>query len=157
MDLFVIRHGVAEPRRDDLQDERRELTPEGRKELARAVRGLGRLGVRFDRLLHSPWLRAVQTAELFATLVDGSTEVTRGLARSPDKELLGLLSGDRAAVVGHEPWLGELVSWLVTGDPGHGGFELEKGAVAWLRGEPRPGRMAVVAVLPPDILRRVKA
>jgi hypothetical protein len=34
-------------------------------------------------------------------------------------------------------------------------FALEKGGVLWLRGEPKPGGMEVVAAMPPRLLRRM--
>jgi len=64
MELFVIRHGIAVPGSMLLADADRPLTPQGRKRFSQVVMGLQRLGLRCDRLYHSPWLRAVETAEL---------------------------------------------------------------------------------------------
>ena len=39
-----------------------------------------------------------------------------------------MLWGERVALVGHEPWMGELVAWLTTGAPPHGSvFALSAG------------------------------
>ncbi|MEE8408192.1 MAG: histidine phosphatase family protein, partial [Myxococcota bacterium] len=62
MDLYLIRHAIAEERRPGLEDPERQLTDEGKLRFERAVAGLQKLGVRFDRLYHSPWIRAAQTA-----------------------------------------------------------------------------------------------
>jgi phosphohistidine phosphatase len=158
MELFVVRHAVAVPQRPDLPDEARPLTPEGRKRFRRAVRGMEELGVGFDRLYHSPWLRAVETAELLTGLVDadGETVVEPGLTRAPDASLLGSLRGERVAVVGHEPWLSELVSLVVCGTVKHGArFDFRKGGLAWLEGDLKPRRMWLRAFLPPRALRRM--
>ena len=48
MKLYVIRHAIAEERRPDLEDTRRALTAEGQKRFRREVRGLRKLGVRFE-------------------------------------------------------------------------------------------------------------
>ncbi len=158
MDLLLIRHGAAEDRRDDLPDAERALTAKGRRAAKKAMRGLEDAGVRLDLLLHSPWLRAVQTAELAALLVvDGRTEVTSGLVMAPDALLLAQLTGPSVAVVGHEPWLSQLGAWLVTGDLTHADrLPLDKAGILWLQGEPRPRGMAVYAALPPRLAKRLR-
>jgi phosphohistidine phosphatase len=154
MDLFLLRHAVAEPHRPGLADADRPLTADGRRRFEAEVRGLERLGLRFDRLLHSPWLRAAETAELAMPLVDGDAAVADELAMAPGPALLALLTDERLALVGHEPWLSELAAWLTVGSPAHGAsLALKKGALVWLRGEPQPGHMVVRAHLPPRVLR----
>ena len=153
MQLFVIRHAVAVPRNGRTPDAARPLTPKGRKRWKRAVRGLERLEMTFDRLYHSPWLRAVETADALADLVEGKSVVTKELARSPTTRLLEQLEGERVALVGHQPWLGELVGLLVFGDAREGAqLVLEKGSVVCLEGRPRAGGMTLHALLSPDVL-----
>lgn len=159
MQLFLIRHAKAKERTADLGDAERPLTKQGRAEFRRAVRRLDRAGVRLDRVYHSPLLRAVETADLLEPLLDGETIVTPRLAESPSPELLAHIAGERVALVGHEPWLSELLYWLITGrqlrdQREHAApFRLQKGSVAWLEGEPRPGAMTLVALLPPSTRR----
>ena len=154
MQLFVIRHATAVRRGSRTPDAARPLTPRGRRRWKRAVCGLERLGIVFDRLYHSPWLRAVETADALAELVHGDTVVTLELARRPTPALLDHLEGDRVALVGHQPWLGELVGSLVFGDAPDGArLTLEKGAVVWLEGNARPRGMKVRALLQPRTLR----
>jgi phosphohistidine phosphatase len=158
MDLFVIRHAPAVPRSERIEDARRPLTDKGRRRWSRAVRGLDRLGVRFDRVYHSPWFRAVETAEALVDLVTIETVVTKELAKRPTAGLLRALSGKRIAVVGHQPWLGELVGMLALGRLEDGvQFELRKGAIVRLEGDSRPRGMVVRAVLPPNVLRALAA
>ncbi len=153
MRLTLIRHAIAEEGADDAA---RPLSPEGRKRFAREVEGLEALGVRLGRVLHSPKLRALETAELLAGLAPGGLEVSALLAHAPSQALLDALGGDDLALVGHEPHLSTLLAWLVSGDRTLGAHvELKKGAVAVLEGEPRPGGMELVALLPPKVLRRV--
>ena len=156
MELFIIRHGIAVPGSMQLADADRPLTPKGRKRFSQAVLGLQRLKVRFDRLYHSPWLRAVETAELLAPVLDGKAVDSAALARAPSQDLLDALVGERVALVGHEPWMGELVAWLTTGAPPHGSvFAFKRGGVAWLEGQPQPGQMVLQAFLPPKVLREL--
>jgi phosphohistidine phosphatase len=157
MELYVIRHVEAEGRRPDREDAKRRLTDRGRERLKEEVAGLRALEIRFDRLYHSPWRRAVETADGLMKLVDGERVETKALATAPRQALLDELAGRTVAVVGHEPWLSELIAWLVTGDALAGRrFEMKKGAVAWLSGPARPGRMMLGALYPPKALRRIR-
>jgi phosphohistidine phosphatase len=163
MQLFLIRHAAAEPDAEG-GDAARALTPQGRKSFTKVVRGLKRLGITFDRLVHSPLLRAVQTAELCTPLVDGESEVSPLLAAAPGEALVELCGarGERVALVGHEPYLSQLCAWLVTGwqvhdAPGRpAAFELRKGGVAWLDGDPAPGALVLRALYPPQVLKRTR-
>lgn len=153
MELTLIRHALAE---DGADDSARPLSKKGRRRFAREVQTLDALGLRLDRVLHSPKRRAVETAELLAPLCDGELELTSTplLAKHPGVELWELLEGERLAVVGHEPHLSALLSWLVTGEASAGArFELKKGAVAQLEGDPAPGGMRLCSILPPKVLR----
>jgi len=150
MQLLLVRHAQASPAARS--DAERELTPEGRARFAAEVRGLERLGVRLERALCSPLVRAVQTAELLAPLLSGACEVFEPLAHAPTTALLEALSGSALALVGHEPWQGQLASWLATGEPGSGAFELDPGGVVVLEGRPAPGGMGLRGFWRPDDL-----
>jgi phosphohistidine phosphatase len=152
MDLFLIRHAIAEDGEDDAA---RPLSANGRARFRKEVRGLERLRVRFERVLHSPRRRAVETAELLSPLVDGDFEVTALLTTPPREELLAQLHGNALAVVGHEPHLSSLLAWLVVGAPDGGEFTLKKGGVAHLSGEPVPAGMHLMALVPPKLLREL--
>jgi phosphohistidine phosphatase len=153
LELWLIRHAEAVPRDLDLEDSMRPLTPKGRRRFEQEVRGLVALGVSFDALHHSPWLRAAETASALRPLVTGKILSTPDLARPPDERLLESLSGERIALVGHEPWMSELLAWLVLGTrEAAGGFAFKKGGVAWLEGEPRPAGMLLRALFPPKVL-----
>jgi phosphohistidine phosphatase len=156
MQLFVIRHGVAHDPAPGLDDAARALTAAGKAKLRRVVRGLGALDLQFDRVLTSPWKRAMQTARLLAPIATGEPVTTALLTRRPSAELLALIAerSGPTAVVGHEPWLGELVAWLAFGDTRHGdALLIKKSGVLWLEGTTVPGGMQIRAVIPPRLLR----
>jgi phosphohistidine phosphatase len=163
MEVFLVRHAIAVERSPALEDQHRPLSERGRLKFGNVVRGLGRLGIEFDHVFHSPWLRALETAELLAPLTRGEREATKLLADDPGVELLELIDlanqqtgAERVACVGHEPWMAELCALLLAGDTGladHVPFK--KGGVAWLVGQARPAGMRLCAMLPPKILRRV--
>jgi phosphohistidine phosphatase len=156
MQLFVVRHAAAEGSEPGTAGAARVLTEAGRDKLRRAVRGLRALDIRFERILTSPWKRAAQTAKLLEPVASGPPIATELLTQSPSPELLALIAegGETTAVVGHEPWLGELAAWLAFGDPRHGeALQIKKAGVVWLDGTPVPGGMHLRALLPPKILR----
>ena len=154
MELFLIRHAIAAPRSPALPDAERPLTRQGRERFAQAVAGLQRLGVRLRQVHHSPWRRAVETAALLAPVLQGDLLPTQVLTRPPEAALLHEIDESPAALVGHEPWMSDLLAWLVVGSPATGaGFAFKKGGVAWLEGPLRPGGMVLRACLPPKVLR----
>src|SRR5258706_11618604 len=151
MHLLVIRHGIAEVRAAHEDDASRRLTAAGERRIKEVRRGLRRLGWRFDRLLTSPWSRAARTAELLEPLSAADAHATDLLVQSPRADLLSLIgeAGLTArkrratAVVGHEPWLGELVAWLAFGDSRHhDALVLKKSGVVWLDRAATPGGMS---------------
>jgi len=159
MQLFVIRHAIAEDAAPEQDDPSRELTDDGIRKLRQVVKGLRALDISFDRVLTSPWLRAMQTAERLAPISDGEPIVTDLLAQRPHAELLAMIAerNEDTAVVGHEPWLSELVAWLAFGDTRHGeALQLKKSGVVWLDGSAVPGGMTLRAILPPRIIRAAR-
>ena len=155
MELLLVRHAIAAEGRDD---DARPLTRDGRARFARVVKGLRRVHPRIGHIVHSPKLRAVQTAHLLCALLanNGTTEVAPELAAEPGEALLAKLRRPSVALVGHEPWLSQLLALLVSGDARHApAFELKKGAIAWLEGAARPGKMRLRMLLPPGVGRRL--
>ncbi len=151
MRLYVIRHGIAV--RGGHADADRPLTPEGSERFALAARGLGNLGVRFDAVLHSPLLRAVQTAELLDALLVGRRSTLEALAHAPSGVLLDALTEARVALVGHEPWQSELTAWLTLGERSLGScFAFDPGMVVALEGRAEPGAMMLTGLWRPDLL-----
>lgn len=146
MDLFLIRHAIAEERRAGQPDADRALTDKGRARFEATVQGLKEAGYRFDRVYHSPWLRAVQTAELLQPITEGRFLVAEGLAQPPEPALFASLEGKRVACVGHEPWMSDAVSLLTTGNPHGSWLHFKKGGIAWLRGAPHPASMQLRAL-----------
>jgi phosphohistidine phosphatase len=162
MQLFVVRHAIAKDTSPTGHDADRPLTKHGVRKLRRGVRGLRALGVGFDAIVTSPWQRAAHTAHLLEKLADAAPIETPLLCASPRLDLLELLAHTAGiaddlrgtAVVGHEPWLAELASWLAFGDTRHGeALALKKGGLIWLAGSCVPGGMSIRALLPPAILR----
>lgn len=155
MQLALIRHAIAEDAKHG-DDFGRPLSSKGRTRFKQVVNGLQALELEFEVVLHSPKLRALETAELLSGLTE-RLEVTKLLSEPPSPELLESLAGSSVAVVGHQPHLATLTSWLVTGKLGFAqAFTFKKGGVALLEGTPTPGGMTLTSLLTPSLLRRLR-
>ena len=152
MNLYILRHGLAAERAASrhAKDSDRPLTPKGKRKLWRTVRTMEGLGIRFDLILSSPYLRARQTAEIVAEGFGAEKHLRLSDALEPDgdvEKLIELLDSIRPApedvlLVGHEPYLSGLVSLLVTGQSGLS-MALKKGGLCRLSVESLdPGRCA---------------
>jgi phosphohistidine phosphatase len=158
MQLFVIRHAIAEEAAPGGDDAARALTDDGIKKMKQIVRGLRALDVELERVLSSPWTRATETAKLLAPVAAAPLIATDLLCQPPRAELLAMIAekGEPTGVVGHEPWLGELIAWLAFGDTRHGdAIALKKGGIAELEGSAVPGGMMLRALHSPRVLRRL--
>lgn len=129
MQLLVIRHGLAGDKeafaRTGADDDLRPLTRRGKREMTEAARGLAAVVRELVAIASSPLVRARQTAAIVAR-VYGIDDVIETPVLTPDARFpafaawlraLGVTDDDAppVAVVGHEPHLGHLVTWLLTG------------------------------------------
>jgi len=142
MELFLIRHAIAEPlgKENQFSDETRAVTADGRNRMREVVKGLVKLGVELDLIITSPLARAVETAEIIATSV--------GLTRKEIKQSGNLAPGASAeelfaeikshsgveaiALIGHQPDLGGLISRIIQCEGGALSIQLKKGGVCCL-------------------------
>jgi phosphohistidine phosphatase len=141
MELYLLRHGIA-VMRDDLDFERdneRPLTPKGKRQLRQIAAAMKKMGLRFDLILSSPYLRAKQTAEIVAEPLKlqkklaFSDELTPG---GNPKALIQQLNAthpnaNAVLLVGHEPYLSRLIGLLTTGETNLG-MDLKKGGLGKL-------------------------
>ncbi|HTD76227.1 MAG TPA: phosphohistidine phosphatase SixA, partial [Chloroflexota bacterium] len=140
MNLYLVRHAIAfQPDPASWPDDRdRPLTPQGEKKFRRAVRGLEALVPGVDVVLSSPLVRAWRTAEILRKTA-GWPEPSRFDPLEPGTAPADVVdalqphaSAESVALVGHEPSLHELLSYLLSGDPGNVKVTMKKGGVAYL-------------------------
>lgn len=125
MKLYIVRHAIAEEAEESKADSQRQLTETGRKKMVRIARGLKQLEPRLDQILTSPYLRAMQTAEILrkiykldlVQLAESANLAPLGSVDQLIAEIQEKYSGaKRIALVGHEPSLMQLISVLTTGE-----------------------------------------
>ena len=172
MDLVIVRHAIAEDRerfaQKGLDDAERPLTEKGRRRMAKAARGLLRIVDKPGVLATSPYVRALETAEILRRAYGGLplTRLSSLVPGARREDVLAWLEQARGngardenrvvMIVGHEPALGELASWLITGET-HAIFPLRKGGACALRfGDTvEPGSGELQWLLAPRQLRRL--
>jgi phosphohistidine phosphatase len=124
MRLLIIRHATAEEREDFARtgkdDRLRPLTDEGRKRMKQGARGLKNIVPEIDLLATSPLTRAAQTGAVIDSVYGGvrEVEVEELSPEAPPVEFLRWLrqqEHETVAVVGHEPSISLILSWLLTG------------------------------------------
>ncbi len=140
-ELWLLRHGDAEPHGARKDDERR-LTPKGEAQARAAGTALRALGLEFTAVLSSPKARARATAELADV---GEVELERAL-RGGDygrREAVATLrrfgADERVLLVGHEPDFSQLIFDLAGGRVG-----MKKGGVAGVRLSHGAGELLVL-------------
>ena len=79
MELYIVRHGIAIDQGDPKSppEPERYLTEEGIEKTKQVARGVAELGVTADLMISSTYVRAVQTAEIFASALDYSKQKIR--------------------------------------------------------------------------------
>jgi phosphohistidine phosphatase len=127
--LWLLRHGEAEPH-DARRDDERRLTPRGEDQSRAAGRALAALQIGFQAVFTSPKVRALDTARLACEALGMEPIIEDSLAEGFDERAARELAaaGDRVLVVGHEPDFTQVIH-DITG----GRAELKKGGIAGLR------------------------
>lgn len=120
MEIYLLRHGIAEDGLAGTKDAERALTPEGKKKLRAVLKRAKQAGVAPELILTSPYVRARQTAEIArAVLAPGAliaeTRALTPMARPEDAWDEIRIYGDRAQVLcsSHEPLCGALAGYLL--------------------------------------------
>ncbi len=124
MELYLIRHGLAGEFGRYPDDRDRPLTEAGKKKTQFVAERLKTLGIQFDQVLSSPFVRAWQTAEILLEVgLSDRLEVAGYLAPSGEmSDWLNWLptwetgSQGTLALVGHEPNLSHWAETLLWGE-----------------------------------------
>lgn len=123
MQVLIIRHAIAEAWAES--DALRPLSDKGRTKMRQQIQGLQRIVTHIDRIVSSPLLRARQTADLlYSAYPKAQRDTLPALAPGGSTTaILAYLQQQAETVssitlVGHEPDLGELATWLLTNRKG---------------------------------------
>lgn len=162
VELYLIRHGIAGEHGSYANDDERPLTDEGIRKTKQVAQRLYELEVRLDLIVTSPLVRAQQTAKILqaaglSKALDTSADLAPGgnlqqwLAWLKTWQAQG---GQRLAIVGHEPDLGEWAETLVWGEVRHRLIVKKAGVIGLLLPEADPiGNSQLFWLTPPRYLR----
>jgi phosphohistidine phosphatase len=126
MNLYLMCHAVVAEPDENIEESQRPLTEKGRKKLGKIARNLEKLELEFDLILTSPHLCARKTADVVADALDikkkhviESENLTPlGAADKLVEEINAREAVENLLLVGHEPFLSQLIGMLIAGDAG---------------------------------------
>ncbi len=134
MEIYLLRHGIAEDHAPSGRDADRRLTDEGRAKLRRVLERAYQAGVRPSLILSSPLKRAIETAEIAAHELGYEGKIVRIPALTPDASPQQVWEAirerrDESAVLltGHEPLFSATVAHLLGST--HSMVHFRKGAL----------------------------
>jgi phosphohistidine phosphatase len=163
MILYLVRHGIAVDRTDPKSppEAERPLTAKGVQKTREAALGLAALGAKPDVLVTSPFVRAAQTAEIFAEALGFSpdkirvSDTLKPSANPADtmKEL-SQMKAKELACFGHAPHLDQLIAYLAGA---RGPFsEMKKAGVACFEHASGHGKWMLKWIVTPKMLRALR-
>ena len=149
----IVQHGAA---KSEAEDPERRLTVEGTKTVERMAEHLSSLTLHLDRIEHSNKERARQTAEIMAAHLGpaaGTRQIT-GMAPNDDVGPMHerLQNESRSLmIVGHVPYLSQLLSMLLGVQKEHTVVNFQMGGVVHLLREDN-GEWRLRWILFPELL-----
>jgi phosphohistidine phosphatase len=162
-EIILMRHGIAvasgAPAFPD--DAGRPLTPDGRRKMKEAGKGLVRLRPEIDWIVTSPLLRAAETAQIVAGAMAESPplDTLEPLGSGGPLESLITFLGkhperQRPLIVGHEPQFSDFAARLI-GAGRNANLAFKKGGCCLIRfsGLPAPAQGKLIWWLTPSLLR----
>ncbi|NWF90090.1 MAG: histidine phosphatase family protein [Ignavibacteriaceae bacterium] len=134
MNIYLIRHSDAEKASVSKKDSERKLTAEGEQKIKTAAEGWKNLIPQFSHIISSPFSRALQTAEIIASVFKFPGNIIidkRLISGNKTEEFIDAsneILGQEMAFVGHEPDFSEHLSQLISNSGVH--VDFKKGMIA---------------------------
>ena len=124
MEIYLLRHGIAEDGHPGQADAERQLTDEGKEKLRRVLKRARSADVKPGVILSSPYRRAGETAAIAAEVLDYKGKVVETSALLPDaapqemwEEMRSRGNESAVLLASHEPLMSTLAAFLL-GCPG---------------------------------------
>lgn len=145
MDIILWRHAEAE---DGLPDAKRKLTARGEKQARKVARWLRKRLPGDARILSSPAVRAVQTAQALGLPFEETKKIGTGADAAGILAAAGWpQAGGTLVIVGHQPTLGRAAARLLAGEEAD--WNIRKAAAWWF--SYRGGEIILRAVIGTDL------
>jgi len=151
MDLILWRHAEAEPGDEGLPDLERALTSKGQKQAKRMGKWLDSQLPENCRILVSPAVRTVQTAEGLGRKYKTHAELAPGAEPEAILQAANWPAGrETVVIVGHQPTLGQVAALLLTGEPLD--WEMKKAGAWWFVQRDPEEPLVLKAVMSADLV-----
>src|SRR5881227_165641 len=86
MEIYLLRHGIADDGKPGRPDSERALTDDGRAKLRRVIKRARSADVNPSLILSSPYARAVQTAQIAAEVLRYEGDIIESRAFTPESQ-----------------------------------------------------------------------
>jgi phosphohistidine phosphatase len=120
LETYLLRHGIADAQSPTGRDSDRRLTLRGVGNLRRVVKAAHLAGLQPSLILSSPYVRAVESAQVAARLLKYEGPIPQSSSLTPDSSPAAVWTELRAhenersiLVVAHEPLLSATASWML--------------------------------------------
>lgn len=121
MELYLLRHGIADNDSPTGKDADRPLTDEGRRKLRDTIKLVGGAGVTLGSIVSSPYVRARQTAEIAKEILGFKDDLLFSDALTPDADPQDLWqeirsvhrAADCVMFASHEPFMSRCTAYLL--------------------------------------------
>jgi len=120
MQIYLLRHGIAEDGKPGRPDSERALTDEGRAKLRRVLKRARTADVTPSLILSSPYLRAMETAEVAVEVLRYQGEIVQSRAFVPEvspqeawEEIRVHSKEESVLVASHEPLMSSMTAFLL--------------------------------------------
>ncbi|HTS66615.1 MAG TPA: phosphohistidine phosphatase SixA [Candidatus Acidoferrales bacterium] len=120
MQIYLLRHGIAEDGKPGRPDSERALTDEGREKLRRVLKRARAADCSPTLILSSPYRRAMETAEVAADVLAYKKEVAKTRALLPEAppsdcwdEIRAHKDETAILLASHEPLMSALAAYLL--------------------------------------------
>ena len=134
MNIYLIRHADAESISTAKSDFERKLSAKGKESIKKAAEGWKKLITSFDIIASSPLTRALETAEIIASVYNYKEKIitdkriTSGCKPEEVIDFLKDFKEDEIAIVGHEPDLSGCLSAFISSSGMN--VDFKKGSIA---------------------------
>ena len=152
MALYIVQHGKSLPKEVDPE---KGISEQGKEEATLIANVAKGYKVQVSDIFHSGKKRALQTAEIFASILNNKGQLRKAPGMNPmdDVKVFAreMVVNNNTMVVGHLPFLEKLISFLITGSEAYTLFKLQNAGIVCLDQKEESVSWFIKWALMPDI------
>ncbi|GBD87306.1 phosphohistidine phosphatase SixA [bacterium BMS3Abin03] len=159
MNIYLIRHGKAEPVFPGKKDDERNLTKEGSLIVEASANNWKEFVQDFDHIFTSPFIRAKQTARIISNVFHFQGNIVEDSVLAPGSvtrniiELANAINGNDIAFIGHQPDMSYHISDFISGKEVNLKFSPSSIAKISFENGAASGKGILMFLLPPALIK----